>query len=176
MKEICTFYEKLYQSKQINNNEINSYLSELEIDRKLNEKEKFFCDEIPTLNECEEAVLNLKDNKSPGIDGIPNEFYKTFWNEMKNIFYSCLLYTFETGKMSFTQRLSILSLLHKKGERNKIRNYRPISLTNSDYKILAFVLARRLQKVINNLIQEDQTAHIKGRFIGFIARTILDIF
>ena len=95
---------------------------------------------------------------------------------MKNIFYSCLLYTFETGKMSFSQRLSILSLLHKKGERNKIRNYRPISLTNSDYKILAFVLARRLQKVINNLIQEDQTAYIKGRFIGFSARTILDIF
>ena len=75
LKEICTFYEKLYQSKQINNNEINSYLSELEIDRKLNEKEKFFCDEIPTLNECEEAVLNLKDNKSPGIDRIPNELY-----------------------------------------------------------------------------------------------------
>ena len=94
LKEICSFYEKLYQSKQINNNEINSYLSELEIDRKLNEKEKFFCDEIPTLNECEEAVLNLKDNKSPGIDGIPNEFYKTFWNEIKkNILYSCLLYT-----------------------------------------------------------------------------------
>ena len=47
----------------------------------------------------------LKDNKSPGIDGIPNEFYKTFWNEIKNILYSCLLYTFETGKMSLTQRL-----------------------------------------------------------------------
>lgn len=95
---------------------------------------------------------------------------------MKTIFYSCLLHTFETGKMSITQKLSILYLLHKKGERNKIQNYRPISLTNSDYKILAFVLAQRLQKVINNLIQEDQTAYIKGRFIGFSARTILDIF
>ena len=105
MKEICTFYENLYQSKQIKNNEINSYLSELELDRKLNEKEKSFRDEIITLRECEEAVLNLKDNKSPGIDGIPSEFYKTFWNEIKNILYSCLLYTFETGKMSLTQRL-----------------------------------------------------------------------
>ena len=81
------------------------YLSELEFDRKLNEKEKSFCDENLTLHECEEAVLNFKDNKSPGIDGIPNEFYKTFWNEIKNILYSCLLYTFETGKMSLTQRL-----------------------------------------------------------------------
>ena len=59
LKEICTFYENLYQSKQINNNEINLYLSELEFDRKLNEKEKPFCDEF-SLHECEEAVLNLK--------------------------------------------------------------------------------------------------------------------
>ena len=59
LKEICTFYENLYQSKQINNNEINLYLIELEFDRKLNEKENPFCYEIP-LHECEEAVLNLK--------------------------------------------------------------------------------------------------------------------
>ena len=59
LKEICTFYENLYQSKQMNNIEINLYLIELEFDRKLNEKEKPFCDEIP-LHECEEAVLNLK--------------------------------------------------------------------------------------------------------------------
>ena len=57
LKEICTFYENLYQWKQINNNEINLYLSELEFD----EKEKPFCDEIP-LHKCEEAVLNQKKN------------------------------------------------------------------------------------------------------------------
>ena len=52
----------------------------------------------------------------------------------------------------------------------------PISLTNCDYKILAFILARRLQAVINNLVSEDQSAYVKGRYIGINARTILDIF
>ena len=38
--------------------------------RKLNEKKKSFCDGIPTVYECEEAFLNLKDNESPGIEWI----------------------------------------------------------------------------------------------------------
>lgn len=49
-------------------------------------------------------------------------------------------------------------------------------MTNTDYKIIAFILVRRLQKVINNLIGKEQTAYIKGRFIGANARTILDIY
>ena len=49
-------------------------------------------------------------------------------------------------------------------------------MTNCDYKILAFILARRLQAFINNLVSEDQSAYVKGRYIGINARTILDIF
>ena len=32
----------------------------------------------------------MKTNKSPGIDGIPNEFYKTFWKDLQTIFYDAL--------------------------------------------------------------------------------------
>ena len=49
-------------------------------------KKKTFFNEIPTPYECEKAVLNLKENKFPGIDRIPNEFYETFWNEITIIF------------------------------------------------------------------------------------------
>ena len=51
-----------------------------------------------------------------------------------------------------------------------------MSLTNTDYKIIAFTLAKRLQKVIDKLISYDQLAYIKGRFIGINARTIVDIY
>lgn len=56
-----------------------------------------------------------------------------------------------------------------------LKNYRPISLTNVDYKILAFVLSARLQKVICNLVSQEQTAYIKHRFIGQNIRFINDI-
>ena len=49
-------------------------------------------------------------------------------------------------------------------------------MTKTDYKIIAFIFARRLQLVIDNYIGNEQIAYIKGRFIGINARLILDIF
>lgn len=83
---------------------------------------------------------------------------------------------FQSNEMSFSQRLAVISLIHKKGEKYLLKNYRPISLTNTDYKIIAFIFARRLQKVIDEYISNEQTAYIKGRFIGTNARLFLDIF
>ena len=57
---------------------------------------------------------------------------------------------FRNGEMSFSQRLAIISLIHKKDETHFLKNYRPISLTNKDYKIIAFFLTRRLQKISIN--------------------------
>ena len=78
--------------------------------------------------------------------------------------------------MSFSQRLSLITVLFKKGDKNNLQNYRPLSLTNTDYNIIAFIFARRLQKGIDNLIGIEQSAYIKGRFIGNNARTILDVY
>ena len=78
--------------------------------------------------------------------------------------------------MTFSQRLSIITLIHKKGDKKLLQNYRPLSLTNTDYKIIAFVFARRLQTILDKLISKDQTAYVKGRFIWENARLILDIF
>ena len=55
-----------------------------------------------------------------------------------------------------------------------MKNYRPISLSNTDYKILAFVLVNRLHKVIDRIISNEQTAYIKKRFIGENIRILLD--
>ena len=87
-----------------------------------------------------------------------------------------MIQSFEKGELSFSQKLSILYLIHKKGPTDELKNYRPISLTNCDYKIFAFVIATRLQTVINKLVNENQSSYVKGRFIGINARTILDIF
>ena len=70
---------------------------------------------------------------------------------------------------------AIVALLFKKGDLCLLKNHRPISLTNTDYKLLAFVLSERLQHVIHTIIGDDQTAYIRKRFIGSSARTIIDI-
>ena len=55
-----------------------------------------------------------------------------------------------------------MTLIYKKGERENIANYRPISLINTDYKILAFIMSKRMQKVLCSVIDDDQTGYIKG--------------
>ena len=78
--------------------------------------------------------------------------------------------------MPISMKTAILSLIHKSSDKDKLNNYRPISLMNTDYKILAFVFAHRLQKVIHYLVNYDQCAYIKGRYIGCNIRNLIDIY
>ena len=69
----------------------------------------------------------------------------------------------------------MLSLIVKKGHTEDITNYRSISLTNVDYRILAFVLAARMQSVINSIVSHVQTAYIKYRYMGYNIRLVDDV-
>ena len=57
-----------------------------------------------------------------------------------------------------------------------MNNYRPLSLTNCDYKILTFVFAKRLGNVLDSIINFDQVAYLKERYIGTSIRNILDLY
>ena len=85
-------------------------------------------------------------------------------------------YAFQFGELSVDQRRGVISLIPKKDRsREFLKNWRPLSLLNVDYKILAKALAMRLQKFLPILINEDQTGYVKGRYIGENIRLISDI-
>ena len=170
--EMQSFYSDLYTSKNISSERIENYLSELVNLPKINNENILALEMFPTYDECTEAVKTLKKEKSPGIDGLPSEFYQTFWEELGPYFYKALNEIFKREELSYSQKLSVISLIHKKNE----KDFRPISLTNVDYKIIAFVFAKRLQNILPQLVNKNQTAYIKGRYIGKNARLILDIF
>ena len=84
-------------------------------------------------------------------------------------------YSFQTGSLSQYQKMRILNLLPKKDKDLRyLANWRPVSLLNTDYKILTKVLATRLQKVIPSIIISDQVGYIKDRYIGENIRIIFD--
>ena len=174
LKNMCDFYQTLYNSTNVQDAHIIDYLRNVHIEHILSDEEKNLLDSPLTIDECRTALFDMKCNKSPGFDGLPSEFYKAFWDKMKLYLFSSISQSLEEKFLSFTQRLAILSLIHKKGDKNSLNNYRPLSLTHTDYKIIAF--AKRLQKVIDKFISHDQSAYIKGRFIGINARTIVDIY
>ena len=115
----------------------------------------------------------MECNKTPGSDGLPAEFYKVFWNDIADLFFKSLNYANQTGQLSVTQRRGIIKLIPKKdAEPYLIKNWRPISLLNCDYKIAAKAIANRFKQVLPNLIDNDQTGFLKGRFIGENIRLI----
>ena len=71
----------------------------------------------------------MKANKSPGLDGIPSEFYKCMWDSIKTVFYDALKEIYDRNEMNFSQRLSVISLLHKKDDKNlkkKLQTFEPV--------------------------------------------------
>ena len=88
----------------------------------------------------------------------------------------CINYSYEFGELSSSQKQTIITLIEKKGkDKRVIKNWRPISLINVDEKIISKVVAKRLEKVLQNLIHPSQNAFVKGRSIFDAIRTIDDI-
>ena len=117
----------------------------------------------------------MKCNKSPGLSGITIEFYQTFWDKIKYIVLNSINEGYLKGELSPLQRQGVLSLLYKKGNPENLENWRPISLLNTDYKIITRLLAIRLQKVLPKIISMDQQGYLKNRYIGYNIRQIQDI-
>ena len=119
-----------------------------------------------TKNEIWKALASMRNNKSPGIDGLPREFYKTFWNIIGDDLCETLNNIYLSGNLSNTMELAILSLLFKKGIRSLLKNWRPISLLTTDYKILSKILATRLRDILDKIIHSSQACGVKGRKIN----------
>ena len=137
---------------------------------------KDFCDKVLTIDDLSESLDSMDSGKSPGNDGLTIEFYKFFWSDLKNSLFNSALYSKSHGSLSVSQRQAIIKLLEKKDkDKRYIENWRPISLLNVDAKIISKALANRLKNVLPEIISHDQTAYVKGRFIGESTRLISDI-
>ena len=173
LNEQKRFFEKLFTSEGSNEREARALLAN--VDKHLNDEEKTYCDADLTEGEIFDTIKLLKPNKSPGDDGIVSEFYKEYWYLIREQFTKVVRYIFNINTLSPSQYNAILTLLYKKGEREDIKNWRPISLLNADYKILTKILAERLKKVLPKIIHPDQKGFVQGRNINQANRLLQDI-
>ena len=108
----------------------------------------------------------MKRNKSPGPDGLTLEFHRRFWSKVELLLINSYNESYHKEELSISQKKSLISLLYKKDHPEKLDNWRPFSLLNIDYKILAHALANRLHNVLPSIISQDQQGFIKNRCIG----------
>ena len=175
LNEQVNYYKDLYTSQANDTAKMTNYLNSNRLENKLSQADMHVCEQNITIEECKQSLFSMKLNKSPGSDGLSVEFYQTFWNQLKGPFMNSLDESIQKGQLTDTHSHGILSLIFKSGDETYLNNWRPITLLNVDYKIIARTLAQRLQKVITNVVSTDQNGYIKNRFIGFSIRQIQDI-
>ena len=83
------FYQSLYQKRPRIVATYPFYKKEIP---KLTEEEKYLCEGLMSERECQEAVKDMKNGKTPGTDGLTVEFYKIFWNDIKEVMVKSFLF------------------------------------------------------------------------------------
>ncbi|KAL5538529.1 hypothetical protein UlMin_044691 [Ulmus minor] len=161
---IENYFDTLFSSSSPSSVDFNRVLDSIE--RKV----------IPQLNEQLEqafvaedvkiAVFQMAPTKSPGADGMSTIFYQKFWPIVgEEITSACL--GFANGGLSLGSiNKTIITLLPKIKNPNRITEFRPTSLCNVLYKIISKMLANRLRRVMGTIISEEQSAFIPGRLIS----------
>ena len=176
LKYEASFYNKLYTEPKDNEDEEDEGEFLNESTPKLIDEKMEFCEQNISLEEIGTSLRELKNGKSPGTDGFTADFYKFFWIKIKNLVLNSLQSANQLGELSSEQKRGVINLIPKKNKDIRhLKNWRPISLLNTDYKILTKTLATRLKKVLPDVINEDQVAYLKERFIGQNIRTIIDV-
>ena len=169
------FYLKLYKNKSVRDEDINAVFDSTIPEKVLTEDLQEKCEGLVSKDECFRAIKSMKRNKAPGLDGISTEFYEHFWSLLGDLLVNVFNESYENEILPSSQRSAVMTLIFKQGDREDISNYQPISLTNVDYRILAFILSARLQGVIESIVSPDQTAYIKNRYMGNNIRLVEDI-
>ncbi|MES9883856.1 MAG: reverse transcriptase domain-containing protein [Sedimenticola sp.] len=158
-----TFYQTLYNEEPVQK-EINyTFLGDLP---QVSNLDNVSLTGRITKEEISCALKLMQSGKSPGNDGITSSFYLTFFDIFGDILETIFNLSYTTGMLSPSQRSSYITLLCKDSSRaDDMKCYRPISLLNTDYKILSKVVSLRLGKVLPSVIGIDQTCSVKGRSI-----------
>ena len=151
---IYKYYEKLYK-KEESDNEFQSWFLEF-VEKKLTQIDIQNLEKEVSEKEIFKAIKSLNSNKSPGIDGLPNEFYLKFWEIIKKEFCEIIINIIKGTLLKGSQKQAIITLIPKDGELNLLKSWRPVSQICSDVKIVAKILANRLNPIMPNIISKNQ--------------------
>ncbi len=175
-KRAVIFYSELYRSENREADELaNSFYVGLP---KVSDESNSLLEKPLSASELHVALRSMDCGKAPGIDGLPIEFYKTFWSVLGGDLLSVLNDSPAGGLLPLSCRRAVITLLPKKGDLKEIKNWRPVSLLCSDLKLFSKALAIRLREVVGQVIHRDQTYCVPNRSIFdnvYLIRDILEV-
>ena len=176
LHEIKNFYGNLYKAKEnIGIGNLHEILRKYKV-RTLAKEHSRTMEGYLTITELGNALKNTKNNKTPGLDGIPFEFLKVFWKDMKFCVTKAINFSFDKGTLPPSLRQCVITCLPKKGKpRDRIKNWRPLSMLSVIYKLASAAIANRIKPYLNGIIDTAQSGFVPGRYIGECTRLVYDL-
>ena len=158
-------FQNLYSTARHSHVETDAYLANCSLNKipDLNSED---IDNPITLQEMDDVITKLSNNKSPGWDGLSAEFYKHFWEDIKQSLFQSFLESINNSSLSPSQRIGIINLVAKSKpppELVHLNNWRPITLLNVDYKIFTHLIKNRIANTLPYLISNVQSGFQKGK-------------
>ena len=179
-KETVEFYGNLYSNKdeKITINSIEGFLGRDLIQGcpKITEHQKAKMEGLITVEELTKYIKKCRNNAAPGTTGFTGDFFKFFWRDLKLFVCKSVNFSYENDRLSVSQRLGIITLIPK-GDKDKLylKNWRPLTLLNTLYKLVSGCIAERIKPCLETIIHADQKGFVPNRYIGESIRTTYDI-
>jgi hypothetical protein len=171
-QHIKGFYERIYAVKPgviLDGNCIENFLGQevcnnnLVRNSKLNKTDKLTFDSELSLQELDKAAMGLNEKSAGGLDGIGSKFIKKYWAYLRKPLQRYANYCAGTGMLTQSFNSAGIRLIPKKGDITQIKNWRPISLLNCIYKVIAKALDNRLKKVSEKILSRAQKGFTSRR-------------
>nr|GEW31071.1 RNA-directed DNA polymerase, eukaryota [Tanacetum cinerariifolium] len=118
-----------------------------------------------TYDEIKRAIWGCGTNKTPGPDGFSFEFIRKFWKIIQHDVVNVVHEIFASSKFPHGINFSFITLILKKQDAKVVKDFRPVSLIGSFYKIVAKILTNRLSLVMSDIIGDVQSAFVSKREI-----------
>ena len=170
------FYSSLYSAgTEPTQSEIDSFLNNLDLPS-LTTDQANYLDQPISSEELTKALHSMPNNKSQGPDGLSAEYYKHFWDLFAPLFLRLITDIKTTSTIPTHMNTAVITLVLKPNkDPTHPSSYRPLSLMNTDLKIITKTLASRIETVIPSLIHPDQTGFIKNRHASDNIRRLFNL-
>lgn len=119
-----------------------------------------------TADEVKKALDSIGDLKAPGADGMPAIFYRKYWQLVGDSVVQEVLHVLQGGSIPEGWNDTLVVLIPKVKNPERLKDLRPISLCNIVYKLVSTVIANRPKCILGEIISDNQSAFVPGRLIS----------